>query len=221
MPVPLLALVIASIPCSATPPPWGEVLYADAFENINTCASTIVAPDGLERTRLLWSDIRYTAFQYLRANVHVTEWDNVWGYNSNAPGPPLPWPGVTGSSPVLSNFGRWSYVALHFHTPPVPTPGLAARMVNSTLAGGPVLTAAISKQCGDFQQRLPTAGCIRRNVPHSDETISYFKFTADHPELVCNLLPDTDYYLNIMLSDPANATGCSGGQCPIGPWRNG
>jgi hypothetical protein len=221
MSIPLFALLVVSVPASAIPPPWGEVVYTDAFESLDTCASTIVAPDGLERTRLLFSDVRYTAFHYLRPSVHLTEWDNVWGYNNGLPGPPVAWPGVTGSSPIISGFGRWSYVALHFHTPAVPLPGLAARMVNSSSAGGPPLTVAISKRCGDFQQSLPTSGCLRRDVPHSDETISYFKFTLNHPELVCNLEPDSDYYINIMLSDPASAPGCPGGICPVGPWRSG
>jgi hypothetical protein len=51
--------------------------------------------------------------------------------------------------------------------------------------------------------------------------VSYFKFTLDHPELVCNLQPVSDYYITIMLSDPASASGCPGGLCPVGPWRNG
>jgi hypothetical protein len=217
----VFTLLVASVPCGAASPPWNEVIFADSMESMSSCPDTITVPDGTQRTRLIKSDIQYSVYQIVRPAMDVTEWDNVWGYNGLEPGNPVPWPGVSGSAPRLLNFSRWNYVGIHFKTPFIVPPGSAGRIVNPSAVGGPYTTLAISRQCGDFSQNLPTSGCIRRDVSHSDYTLAYYQFTQNNPDYACNLEPDTDYYINVIQSDTESHIQCGGDICPIAPWRGG
>jgi hypothetical protein len=215
-----LVLLAASASGNAAPPPWGQVILHDSFEDIKTCPVKITVPDGTTRTRLSLSNITYGVFPGTRPSVALTEWDNVWGHNSPNDGVTT-WPGVTGAAPSLKDFSRTSYVALHFKTPATVPPGSAGRFVNPTAMGGPNTTMAFSTQCGDFSMHLPTPGCIALNIPTGDYSMIYWKFTATSPNATCNLQPDTDYYVNIIQSDTDSHVECAGSTCPVSPWRGG
>jgi hypothetical protein len=190
------------------------------MESPTTCPA-IIKPDGIERTRMLHSSIAYGAQHYpVRPFVDVTQWDTIWGYNGLEPAPPHDWPGVTGSAPTLMQFRRGYYIAAHFHTPANPQPGLAGRFVNPTANNGPPLTMAISRVCGDFSRHLPTPGCLKQSVPSSDWPMVYWQFAHTSPSTACNLEPDSDYWVNLMQSDPSSPIECMGQVCPAAAWRN-
>lgn len=196
-------------------------LFANGFDPPMPigCPSTI-APDGVQRMRVLSSSVAYTAQQIVRGNVSLTEWDNVYGYNGNDPGPPHPWPGVAGSSPTLKTFKTTSWAALHFRTPAVPEHGFASNFKVPTAIGSPPITVAISRACGDFGQYVPNAACVAANQPSGDQSILYYYFGA--PTLTaCALQPGADYWLNMMFTDPSNHARCYGGgaTCPLALWR--
>lgn len=198
-----------------------DTIYQNGFEAL-ACPAIIMAPDG-PRTWLKRSNVGYGAYPGVngtRSNVDITEWDNVWGYNGTQPGPPWPWPGVSGSAPIFKNFRRDSYVALHFHTPAAPNPFLASTFVNPTANPGPGLTMAISYACGDFYASLPTAGCLKEDVPSADAPMVYWQFRDTSPATACNLMPNTDYWVNIMQTDRNSTVECSSSTvCPAAAWR--
>lgn len=212
----LLFVATAAMAQQAEP----DGLFADGFDvNALACRDPI-APDGVSRTRLVLSDIDYSAQHWpVRYRVALTEWDNVWGHNS-ATDAVTPWPGVAGAAPTLRGFRRTSYVALHFRTPVDPLPGLASRFVAPSANAGPNLTMAISRGCGDFGLYLPTPGCLVENVPTADVPMVYWQFADTSPQTACNLQPDTDYFVNIMQTDPASTLECTTVLCPAAAWRN-
>jgi hypothetical protein len=187
------------------------------------CPATITTATDGTRTLLGLSDVQYTLFNTVRHGVVLTEWDNVWGYNNNTATSPVPWPGVTGSEPRILAFKRDSYVGIHFKTPAAPQAGLAGTFINSASAGGPNLTMAISTACGDFSANLPTPGCVKANIPSADSLLSYWNFGGGNPAGVCNLAPNTDYYVNMMMTDKASTVECAASSqvCPPSPWRGG
>jgi hypothetical protein len=67
---------------------------------------------------------------------------------------------------------------------------------------------AISRRCGDFDDYMETVGCLARDIPTSDAVLVRWKFTANAPGSFCNLQPDTDYYVNVIIGDPASTDGC-------------
>ncbi|MBA8886140.1 hypothetical protein FHW12_000331 [Dokdonella fugitiva] len=195
-------------------------LFSDGFDVNAWACSDPIAPDGVPRTRLVLSDVDYSAQHWpVRYRVAMTEWDNVWGHNS-ATDAVTPWPGVAGSAPTLRWFRRTSYVALHFRTPVDPFPGLASRFVAPSANAGPNLTMAISRGCGDFRLYLPTPGCLAENVPTADVPMVYWQFADTSPATACNLQPDTDYFVNIMQTDPTSTLECTTVLCPAAAWRN-
>jgi len=213
-----IALLVGAIPGHAASP-WGEVVFADAFEGLATCPSTVLVPDGTTRTRLFNSNISYGVFPPFRPAAYLGEYDNIWGHNTPYDGVTA-WPGVAGAAPVIKEFHRWNYIAAHFRTPSTVSPGFASRFVNPTAIGGPNSTMAISRACGDFANHLPTPGCLSRDVPTADAQMVYWQFSTWSPQTACNLETDTDYYVNIIQSDEDSHTECAGDICPVAPWRN-
>jgi hypothetical protein len=212
------SLMLLSISVDASP--LSDTIYADGFENLYVCPAVVVGRDGEDRTRLVRSDVLYSALHYRRSAVWLLEYDSVWGYNNSLPGPPEPWPGVTGSSPIIAAFRRGSYVSLHFKTPPAPAVGLAGTYRNPTAEPGNPLTMAISRACGDFSNHLPTPGCLRENVPANDERMVYWQFATTSPSTACNLEPNTDYYISIMQTDVDSQAKCHAPSiCPASAWR--
>jgi hypothetical protein len=54
-------------------------------------------------------------------------------------------------------------------------------------------------------------------MPSNDQPMVYWQFATTSPTLACNLLPNTDYYVNIMLYDKTSTVECaaSSNVCPI------
>jgi hypothetical protein len=184
---------------------WGQEIFHDAFEDAGSCPSNIILPDGSERSLLVHANITYGNYPQVRPYVDVRFWDNVWGYN-NTVSPQVGWPGVGGAAPVIGLFPRVSYTAAHFHTP--VTSGSNGSFSNPSYVNGPPITMAISRRCGDFDDYMETVGCLARDVPTSDAVLVRWKFTANAPGSFCNLQPDTDYYVNVIIGDPASTDGC-------------
>lgn len=194
---------------------WGQEIFHDAFEDAGSCPSKALLPDGSKRSLLLHADITYGNYPQVRPFVDVRHWDNIWGYN-NTVSPQVGWPGVGGAAPVIGLFPRTSYAAAHFHTPAAS--GSNGNFANPSYVNGPPITMAISRRCGDFDDYMETVGCLARDVPTSDSILVRWKFTANAPGSFCNLQPDTDYYVNIIISDPATTDSCTGGSatCAVG-----
>jgi hypothetical protein len=192
-----------------------EAVFRDAFDDPLACQPTITLPDGSIRHLLTLANIRYGVFPQQRPDVDVRQWDNVWGYYDTTSAQ-VGWPGVTGSLPVIPAFPRDAYVGVHFHTPPAATN--SGYFSNPSSVLGPAIDMSISRGCGDFDAYMETAGCIARNVPTSDSNLVLWKFTANNPSASCNLRPDTDYYVNIVITDPATTNGCAAASptCPVG-----
>ena len=170
------------------------------------CPATITTTDGA-RNLLTTSGVSYGVYPTQRPNVNLLEWDNLWGYNNTSATTPVPWPGVGGSSPVIRGFLRESYIGAHFRTG--SSTAVNGHFTNPSFAAGPAQTIAISTECGDFSAHLPTPGCLVQNAPTADGTTISWKLTSNNPTGSCNLQPNTDYYINMMLTDHTSTVECS------------
>lgn len=170
------------------------------------CPATITTADGT-RTLLTSSGVSYGVYPTQRPNVNLTEWDNIWGYNNTTATQPVAWPGVGGASPVIRNFQRDSYIGAHFRTG--ASTSVTGHFSNPSFAAGPNQTMAISTECGDFSAHLPTPGCLIQNVPTADANLLAWKLTSNNPTGSCNLLPNTDYYVNMMITDHLSTVECN------------
>lgn len=197
-----------------------------AASTTGSCPSTISSMPGGTRTLLSTSDISYGAYANpKRLAANLLEWDDVWGHN-DASGGVTSWPGVNGASPVIRQFKKTSYMGIHFRTPlasQIPV-GRHGAFRNPSFVGGPNLTMAISAACGDFSASLPTPGCLADHeygnplgsgISTSDIQMVYWHFDTANPATTCVLQPDTDYYVNIIQTDPTSTKSCVAGfTCP-------
>ena len=141
-------------------------------------------------------------------NVDVTQWDNVWG-RSNIFDPPIPWPGLAVSMPIILNFGESTYMSLRFHVP-IDSP-------HTEYNYGKDLTAAISSDCGDFNP--PSSVCHHETV--SGQNLVPWRVASSGG--FCLLTPDTDYFLNLKITDPDQVSPTcapSAPSCAIGTANN-
>lgn len=202
----------------ASLPSVDQTLFADGFDGFG-CRSTI-NPDGVTRTRLTVSDVGYGAQQYTRTRVVLDDYAATYSYNSAAPGPQLPWPGLTGSAPTWKAFRMDSYIGLRFTTPATPQAGFATTVKIPTAVGSPRVTMAISLACGDFSKHLPAPGCLVVGPP-PDQPVLY-QYFAPPGSGACPLKSGTTYYLNAMYTDTTDRTRCtmsSGAVCRLAIWR--
>lgn len=171
---------------AAAPGVYDPLFHAD-FEQNSTC------PAG----RQLYSDIGYVGDNDsggLRYHVSLTEWENIWGHASPYD-TTMPWPGRSNSAPVIADFGKTTYVAAHFFVPQGAPLTWLGWITHTDYNYGHNLTAAISTSCGDFS---PSAqACFVQST--SGQTIVPWRTTGG---TFCRLLPDTDYYLNLKMTDP-------------------
>jgi hypothetical protein len=168
--------------------------------------------------RLLTSTIFYGVDQHdTRANVDVTEWNNIWGHATASPSEPItPWPGVSGAGPVLKDFARQKFLAAHFNTGSSPMQqGSWAYQSNW---GGPNIDIVVSTTCGDFSPNTANPGCSLFNI-YSDgqPSLKYFSNGGSGGRVLCPLQINTDYYLNIKYTDPTSNVECAVGSptCPL------
>lgn len=211
-----VALGLAVCAPAAADDTWGQEIFHDSFEDASSCPAKITLPDGSTRSLLVHANVTYGNYAQVRPGVDLRFWDNVWGYN-NTSSPQVSWPGVGGASPVVRQFPRTSYMAAHFHTPATASTQNGS-FVNPSYVSGPPVTFSISRRCGDFDDYMETVGCLARDVPTSDANLVKWKFTTNSPGAFCNLQPDTDYYVNIIIADPASTDGCSSASatCSVG-----
>jgi hypothetical protein len=176
-------------------------------------------PAGL--TRLTQSNITYGPVNLTaRPNVDVKEWNNIWGHGTPSDGV-TPWPGVNGAGPVIRQFGRTNFLAAHFNTGAhgEPTYGVLAYASN---IGGPNVDIRISQTCGDFSANAANPACLVQAASDDSPAIRW-KFGTGNTGSYCNLLPNTDYYINIKFHDPASPVECPVGSsvCPFYTVNNG
>lgn len=172
-------------------------------------------PTGL--SRLTTSDIQYGAYVYpgapTRLGVDVTEWNNIWGHR-NATDNLVTWPGVAGSGPSISQFGRANYVAAHFRT--TADLSLYGNFAYPESTPGPNIDLKISTACGDFSADTLNPGCVVTNAASAGQVVMNWTFVPGNRSK-CALLPNTDYYFNIKMNDPNSTVDCSAGNplCPV------
>lgn len=191
-------LVLAAAPVAYDP------LFHDAFEQATSC------PAGLQK----FSDIGYVGDNVsgdVRHSVDVTEWKNIWGHAS-ASDALVDWPGRPNSAPVIMNFGKATYIAAHFRVPAGTSTQEYGWITHTEYNWGHDLTASISRYCGDFRPANPACFSeivgIANLVPWRTRVSNF-----------CPLEPDTDYYLNLKMTDPNEAsTTCvrTSSTCAIG-----
>ena len=218
------AVSASEIPFDADEIPFdaSDTIFRDGFDSPPPAGSCL----SEARTRLPTSGITYgpvhdvTPFNPMRSNVDITEWNNVWGH-ANATDSALSWPGRSGSAPALRNFSRNNFVAIHFKTPGNAT-------ADSTLNGyftypidwnNPNADIKISTTCGDFTPNPANPGCVALDVASSNEVMVRWKFKPGNIGAYCILQPNTDYYVNIRLTDPGSPITCApintAGNCPL------
>ena len=187
----------------------GDRIFASGFEWI--CPPQITLPDG-DRTRQVVGNVSYGTTPQTRPLINLAEWVNLWGYfRADQAPPPVSWPGIAGSAPVIRNFGRRSYLGLHFHTPD-EVAGLSGFFERPEYLSAPDLTIAISGTCGDFSENLPTPGCLASDVPVSQPVVRWL-FQGVNPDASCILQPDSDYYVNITVAHPEDG---GSNEIPVG-----
>jgi hypothetical protein len=171
---------------AAAPGVYDPLFHAD-FEQNSTC------PAG----RQLYSDIGYVGDNNsgdLRYHVELTEWENIWGHASPYD-TTTPWPGRANSAPVIADFGKTTYIAAHFYVPQGAPLTWLGWITHTDYNYGHNLTAAISTECGDFSPGAQA--CFVQSlsgqpmVPWRTNTGAF-----------CRLRPNTDYYLNLKMTDP-------------------
>jgi hypothetical protein len=171
---------------AAAPGAYDPLFHTD-FELPTTC------PAG----RQIYSDIGYVGDNNsgdLRYHVDVREWENIWGHASPNDAT-IPWPGRANSAPVIADFGKFTYIAAHFTVPAVAPPTWLGWITHTDYNYGHNLTGAISTQCGDFS---PSAqACFIQSI--SGQPLVPWRTNAGS---FCRLQPNTDYYLNLEMTDP-------------------
>jgi len=166
-------------------------------------------PDG----RIMQSDLQYG--DTTLTDVDVTAFENLWGRGA-ASDPPVSWPGLTGSSPMILDFARTGYLAAKFHTSADPADTLVGMFEYVSYpygASSPHLDFSITTECGNFSPEQ--SGCIELDVAAVDVPLGRWRVYAGNA-FYCQLQSDTDYFVNVRFSDPA-ATGpqCTDDACPI------
>ncbi|MGH8172280.1 MAG: hypothetical protein ACREPX_03990 [Rhodanobacteraceae bacterium] len=163
-----------------------DVVFNSGFDG-DTC------PSG----RITRSNISYGSGG-TRSNVDLTQFENIWGRAGSSDPISILWPGYPGTSPIIQDFTRDGFVAAKFHTPIVLLPTLNGFYKSPSYPGGPNIDFSISEQCADFNP--PQSGCLATNVPQGDTPLIYWRTTQG--AFFCILEPDTDYFVNIRLTDP-------------------
>jgi hypothetical protein len=178
----------------------GDGIFRDGMDS-DDC------PDG----RIVQSDIAYG--DVTLTDVDVTVFENLWGRVADS-GPPTPWPGLSGSTPLILDFTKTGYLAAKFHTSPDPSDMLQGMFKYTSYPFmGPDLDVSISGQCADFSPEQTS--CVWSNVAPIDQGFLYWRFSAGDL-FHCQLQPDTDYYVNVRFNDPtATAPQCSDVACPV------
>ncbi len=161
--------------------------------------------------RLTTASIRYPNVpgSGVRGNVDLTRFENIWGHSSNTD-TAIAWPGRNSAVPAIQNWGKTQYIAAKFNVPASAGTSAYETLRYSTYYSGPELTLSVSTQCGDFQPVNPL--CLSTGVGTGDafKKIVLFPHTNG-----CPILPGTDYYINVKMTDPAPADCNSASTCTL------
>ena len=197
-------MLTAALLALAAAPVAYDPLFHDAFEQTTSC------PAGLQK----FSDIGYVGDNIsgdVRYNVDVTEWKNIWGH-ATASDATVDWPGRPNSSPVIMNFGKVTYIAAHFRVPQGTPPSWFGWITHTEYVYGHNLTGAISRYCGDFS---PNAQACFINSKSGQNLVPWRTRVGNF----CPLEPNTDYYLNLKMTNPNEASATcarTSSSCAIG-----
>jgi hypothetical protein len=179
-------LSVAALLLAASIPAGTDTVFKDGLDGED-------CPAG----RITLSDVSYGSGDTL-SDADTTAFENIWGHATSSD-PTLQWPGYAGTAPTIVQFTRTGYVAAKFHTPSEMPSTLSGLFKYVSYVGGPNLDFSISGQCADFSQE--ESGCSAADMPATDMTLVYWRATPGSP-FYCTLEPDTDYYVNILLTDP-------------------
>lgn len=170
-----------------------DLVFRNGFDQLHSCPAN----------RVLVSDIFYPPnSSNVRRNALLETFEDIWGHMTPSD-PAVPWPGLSGSSPVIKYVTRGGYVAALFHTPANLTSSQSGAYRNANNFRGPNIDFAISRDCGDFAP--PDASCRATNFAASDEAVVTWR-GGTSTAFFCGLAPDTDYFINVRFNDP-NPTG--------------
>jgi len=213
---------IAALLFSAATAQASGTIFSDSFDNEAPlgCPDTITTSGGT-LTHLTTSDIWYGDLMPYpgnpaRLDADVTEWDNIWGHGTGFLNELVtPWPGVIGAGPVIRDFRRTSFIAAHFNTGDAGD--WSGFMNYPTNVGGPNIDVTISRTCGDFSANTANPACVVLNHPSDETSVARWWFRTGNTGSICHLDPNTDYYLNIKLTNPASTVECpaSAVMCPL------
>lgn len=195
------ALLLAAA-LTATPEEAGstDVLFRDGYD-ANLC------PEG----RVLHSDVSYAIpSSGTRHNVDLTAFENIWGHSTDLDSAMM-WPGRPGSSPIIENVASTGYIAARFHTPPGMPITLRGMFKNANYPAGPNLDFSISEQCGDFYPQQ--SGCLATDIIGGDVPLVYWQAALSN--FSCVLDADTDYFVNIQVTNPGHDPNCRGPSCEV------
>ena len=71
-----------------------------------------------------------------------------------------------------------------------------------TNVGGPNIDVTISRTCGDFSANTANPACVVLNHPSDETSVARWWFRTGNTGSICHLDPNTDYYLNLKMTDP-------------------
>lgn len=171
------------------------------------------APAGL--TRLTSVQICETWGSPCRT-VDGTKFENVLGYDIDAPTVPIMWPGkrnVTQRPYIGSN----SFLALQFTVPSTyPTNRSGGLKISETNFTGP-LTMTMSTSCGDFGATSQISPKCIVSGGQAGQSLTWSTYPAGTTtgDNSCRLTPGQTYYFNLLYAPISNPTqtSCTAGEC--------
>lgn len=194
----LLPLAVLWSYASAT-----DRIFADGLDAGGACV------DDPHRVRMLTTTVGYDVHDTGDLLVDATQFEQIFGRASVSDPSTSPFPGVSGTGPVFHWIFSGEYYSGAFHTP------VAGRWNGSLIVqsndsrgcrnldgspgpcGQPYFDISISRQCNDYGD---SANYVVMNVP--SDTMPHLLWSLGF--VPGDLRPDSDYYLNIRMHDPAD-----------------
>jgi hypothetical protein len=180
----------------------GDKIYADGFD-----VGGSACVEDPERTRMLSIGVGYSVSNIGNLLADTTQFQTIFGRGSVLDTITYPFTGVSGSGPVFHWIFSHQYYSGLFHTPASgrytgslsfqsnDSRGCRNRNGSPGPCGQPFYDVSISSQCNDYSD---TATFVALHA-YSDGMPS-LSWSLGFTET--DLRPDTDYYLNIRMTDP-------------------
>jgi hypothetical protein len=194
--------ILSPLVLVAVPSLGSDAILRDDFEAASSCTFD---PD---RAWMQTIDVGYGLLPG-RLTVDTTIFTTIFGRDS-IDDPPIAFPGISGTGPVLEWDTAGEFYAARFHTvkdvhdagvislQSFRSRGCFNRNGLPGPCGQPYFDLSISATCGDFG---PTAKYLTISA-HSDDELGISWTQRIYPN---DLESDTDYYLNIRFHDPADS----------------